>query len=172
MFLEISQNSQENICASKSTTPNVGNKVKGRISKRVFQESKARQIFRKTSISYPLTRTCAYQGIRNVCFSEILACFAFLKHPFWDSPFCLVTDDNTYYSSMVKIIISKVYWILSFKTFYIYFNFYFFYLFIHLFYFHFRLLNIHTIDLETKIAQKFKWIRQRKFHCSFIWSGN
>ena len=32
----------------------VGNKVKGRISKRVFQEKKARQIFRKTSISYPL----------------------------------------------------------------------------------------------------------------------
>ena len=23
-----------------------------------------------------------YQGVRNVCFSEILACFAFLKHPF------------------------------------------------------------------------------------------
>ena len=29
----------------------VGNKAKGRISKRVFQESKARQIFRKTNIS-------------------------------------------------------------------------------------------------------------------------
>ena len=69
----------------------VGNKAKGRISKRVFQESKARQNFRKTNISYPLirTRTCAYQGVRNVCFSEILACFAFLKHPFWDSPFDL-----------------------------------------------------------------------------------
>ena len=35
----------------------VGNKPKGRISKRVFQENKARQIFRKTSISYPLIRT-------------------------------------------------------------------------------------------------------------------
>ena len=34
------------------------------IAKRVFQESKARQIFRKTNISYPLirTHTCAYQG--------------------------------------------------------------------------------------------------------------
>ena len=30
----------------------VGNKVKGRISKRVFQENKARQIFRETNISY------------------------------------------------------------------------------------------------------------------------
>ena len=61
-----------------------GKKAKERISKRVFQESKARQNFRKTNISYPLirTRTCAYQGVGNVCFSEILACFAFLKHPF------------------------------------------------------------------------------------------
>ena len=32
----------------------VGNKAKGRISKRGFQESKARQNFRKTNISYPL----------------------------------------------------------------------------------------------------------------------
>ena len=25
-----------------------------------------------------------------------LACFVFLKHPFWDSPFCLITDDFLY----------------------------------------------------------------------------
>ena len=31
----------------------VGNKAEGQISKRVFQESKARQILRKTNISYP-----------------------------------------------------------------------------------------------------------------------
>ena len=35
----------------------VGNKAKGRISKRVFQENKAHQIFRKRNISYPLIRT-------------------------------------------------------------------------------------------------------------------
>ena len=35
----------------------VGNKAKGRISKRVFQEKKTRKIFRKTKISYPLIRT-------------------------------------------------------------------------------------------------------------------
>ena len=35
----------------------VGHKVKGRISKRVFQENKACQIFRKANISYPLIRT-------------------------------------------------------------------------------------------------------------------
>ena len=73
----------------------VGNKAKGRISKRAFEENKVRQIFRKTDISYPLirTRTCGYQGVRNVRFSENLACFVFFKHPFWDSPFCLITDE-------------------------------------------------------------------------------
>ena len=72
-----------------------GNKVERRIWKRVFQENKAHQIFRKTNISYSLirTRTCAYQGVRNVCFSENLMCFVFLKHPFWDSSFCLITVD-------------------------------------------------------------------------------
>ena len=30
-----------------------GNQAKGQISKRVFQDKKARQIFQKTSISYP-----------------------------------------------------------------------------------------------------------------------
>ena len=40
-----------------------GNKAKGRISKRVFQENKERQIFRKM-------------------ISQNLACFVFLKNPF------------------------------------------------------------------------------------------
>ena len=35
----------------------VGNKAKGRILKRVFQENKTRKIFRKMNISYPLIRT-------------------------------------------------------------------------------------------------------------------
>ena len=35
----------------------IDNKAKGRISKRVFEESKARQNFRKTNISYLLIRT-------------------------------------------------------------------------------------------------------------------
>ena len=69
--------------------------IVGRIWKRVFQVKKARQIYRKMNISYPLIRTgrCAYQGIRNVHFSRNLVCFFFLKHPFWDSPFCLITDE-------------------------------------------------------------------------------
>ena len=48
----------------------VGNKTKGRISKRLFQENKARQIFRKRNISYPLIHT-----------------------PIRDSWFCLITDE-------------------------------------------------------------------------------
>ena len=35
----------------------VGNRAKERISKRVFQENKVRQIFRKRNISYPLICT-------------------------------------------------------------------------------------------------------------------
>ena len=40
----------------------IGSKAKRRISKRVFQENKARQIFWKANISYPLIRrhTCLY----------------------------------------------------------------------------------------------------------------
>ena len=77
------------------TSQLVGNEAKGWISKRVLQEHRARQIVRKTNISSPLirTRTWAYQGVRNVRFSRNLACFVFLKHPFWDSPFCLITGE-------------------------------------------------------------------------------
>ena len=46
---------------------NVGDKAKGRISKRVLQEYKTRQIFRKANISY---------------------------HPLWDSPLCFITVDK------------------------------------------------------------------------------
>ena len=51
----------------------VDNKVKGRISKQMLRENKLRQIYRKTNISYPLISTlaCAYQGVRNIYFSEI-----------------------------------------------------------------------------------------------------
>ena len=58
----------------------IGNKAKLRISKRVFQENKARQIFRKTNTSYCLILT--YQRVRNVHFSENLTSFVLLKQPF------------------------------------------------------------------------------------------
>ena len=52
----------------------IGNKARRRISKRLFEENKARQVFRKTNISYSLvhTRTYAYQGVKNVRFLENL----------------------------------------------------------------------------------------------------
>ena len=59
----------------------VGNKARGRILKRVFQENKARQIFRKKNISNPP------DAHMYVCIS-----FVFLKHPFLDSPFCVIID--------------------------------------------------------------------------------
>ena len=57
----------------------------------MFQENKTRQIFWKSDFSYPLirTRTCTYQGVKYARFSESLACFVYLKYPFWNSPFCL-----------------------------------------------------------------------------------
>ena len=72
----------------------VGNKAKGWILKRVFKKQSS-QISRKMNNSYPLirTRTCAYQGVRKVRFSEYLACFVSLKYLFWDSPFFLITDE-------------------------------------------------------------------------------
>ena len=78
MFLKISQISQESTCVAglkaKYFSKFVDNKAKGRITKRVFQENKK----------------CS----RNVRFLENLTCFVFLlKHPFWDSPFCLITDE-------------------------------------------------------------------------------
>ena len=56
----------------------VGNKAKERISKRVFQENKARQIFRKINISYPLirARTCVSGGKKCLFFGKFgVLCF-------------------------------------------------------------------------------------------------
>ena len=52
----------------------VGNKAKGRISKRVSQENKARQIFRKTKISYLLIRTlvCISRGKKCSFFGKVV----------------------------------------------------------------------------------------------------
>ena len=45
------------------------------------------------NVFYPLIRTCAYQGVKIFRFSENLACFVVLLPPFWDSPFCHITDE-------------------------------------------------------------------------------
>ena len=74
-----------------------GNKAKGRISKRVFQENKACQIFRKTIIPYLLIRTssCTYQGARNVRFFGKSGVLCFLDTPALRLAlfFCLITDE-------------------------------------------------------------------------------
>ena len=51
----------------------VVNKAKERISKRVFQENKAHQIFRKTNISNPLIRTVRVRitGLEMLVFQKI-----------------------------------------------------------------------------------------------------
>ena len=69
--------------SNKAKCDVVGNKAKGRISKRVLKENKARQISEKTNISYPLIRTgtCAYQGVRNVCFFGKFGVLCFLLTP-------------------------------------------------------------------------------------------
>ena len=67
---------RENIILQSKTYHTVGNKAKGRISKLVFQENKARQIFRKTEhFSAPNTHTCL--------------------------PLCLVTDD-TWFKNIIQ----------------------------------------------------------------------
>ena len=45
-----------------------------------------------------LFRRVRIRGLEMFVFSENLTCFVFLKHPFWDSPFCLITNDFTDYS--------------------------------------------------------------------------
>ena len=41
----------------------VGNEAQDQISKRLFHENEARQIFRKTNISYHFIRTRTYQAV-------------------------------------------------------------------------------------------------------------
>ena len=89
------------VCAGIQVINIISNKANRRISKQVFQHNaellnfpKNKMLnFPKNEHFLPPIRTCAYQGVRNVRFSEILACFLFLKHPFWDLSFCIITDD-------------------------------------------------------------------------------
>ena len=58
-----------------------------------FKKTKRTKFSEKRTLLAPWyahVRMFAYQGVGNVRFSENLACFAFLKHPFWDLPFCLI----------------------------------------------------------------------------------
>ena len=58
----------------------IRNKAKRRISKPVFQENKARQIFRKNEYFLPPdTHKSGYHGVRNVCFFGKFGVFCFLE---------------------------------------------------------------------------------------------
>ena len=96
-------------CFEKKTSKIVGNKAKVWISNRVFQENKVGQIFRKTNIYTFLTTL--YQRVKNVRFSENLTCFVFLKHTFWDSTFCLITNKiillSRYIFTALRVVISR-----------------------------------------------------------------
>ena len=83
-------------------------KPKGEFQNACFKKTKHAKFSEKMHISYSLirTRTCAYQGVRNVHFSENLVCFVFLKHPFGDSPFYLITDE-VMFPKTVKYLHSK-----------------------------------------------------------------
>ena len=63
--------------------------------RKVLQEDKAHQIFRKTNILYPLipTRAYAYQGVRNICFSFFVFFFSY-KTLFEIPPFPLLATVN------------------------------------------------------------------------------
>ena len=71
----------------------VGNKAKGRISKRVFQENKAHQIFRKTKFLTTRKHTTP-----NFPKNEL-----FLINV-WDSPFGLITDDITKFIKELSLV--------------------------------------------------------------------
>ena len=94
---------KELTCASNNSKVEhfVGDTAKGRISKQVFQENKARQIFRKTNIFYPLirTRTCAYQGVKNnrFWFFGKFQVLCFLETPVLRFSFFLITNDLPLY---------------------------------------------------------------------------
>ena len=66
-----------------ATTYFVGNKAKGRISKPLFQENKAHQVFQKTNISYPLIRTHVYVSGGKKCsfFGKFGVLFFLLETP-------------------------------------------------------------------------------------------
>ena len=65
--------------------------IKGESQTGCFKKTKHAKFSEKRTFLTP----CAYQGVKNVPFPENLASFVLLKHPFWDSPFCLITDEMT-----------------------------------------------------------------------------
>ena len=84
----------------------VVSKAKGRISKRVFQENKARKVFRKRKISYPLIRARAYVFVseRKKCsFFGKPGVLCFLETPVLRFALCLITNNFRINKSMAFV---------------------------------------------------------------------
>ena len=66
---------------------------KGESQNGCFEKTKHAE-FSETRTFFTLWYPIFYppQEVKNVRFSENLACFAFLKHPFWGSPFWLINN--------------------------------------------------------------------------------
>ena len=56
---------------------------------------------------------CVLEGI-SVPLSENLACFVFLKQPFWVSPFCTITNENILQE--IKLPVPQYCWIKTIQT--------------------------------------------------------
>ena len=69
---------------------------KGESQNRCLKKKKHAKFSKKQIILTPWYTYVYVSGVRNVRFSEDSACFLLLKHPFWDLPFCLITDDLWY----------------------------------------------------------------------------
>ena len=94
-------------CISIYTIPLVI-RQKGESQNGCFKKTKHAKFSEKRNF-LRLDRHSAYQGLRNIRFSENLMCFVFLKHPFWDSPFCLITDDSKQTKTRLFIFILNIY---------------------------------------------------------------
>ena len=57
-----------------------------------FKKTKHAKFSEKRTFTHTLVRV-RIRGSEMFVFSENLACFVFLERPFWDSLFCLITDD-------------------------------------------------------------------------------
>ena len=81
------------------------------------------QIFSFIFIASDTVGNKGYQGVRNIRFLEDLTRFIFLKQPFWDSRFCVITNDIFFFFMTViyafldmKIIIHSISYLKGWKT--------------------------------------------------------
>ena len=82
---------------------------KGESQNRCFKKTKLAKFSEKRTF---LTLQYAHEGVRIVLFSENFACFAFLLPPFWDLPFCLITNETLTFTKarkLKKMITEKLY---------------------------------------------------------------